>query len=175
MTYEMTKGDVLDIWFLGGEERSGHWCERLWDEVPSWKERARAIGLRRGWWPYGPNADLEMRFAMVEWAERHRMRYVETTTRACPHWVIGKRLGSHECPWWSPGVDEVWDHPSHWRSVVSDARVLLIQPYATEEMVRAEVEPVCNELGISYRIDPGWYGVGGLGTLGAVMEGQYRR
>jgi hypothetical protein len=47
--------------------------------------RGRKLGIEE--WPYGIDS-LTAREKMIEWAERHDLRYAETIGRQCPHWLI---------------------------------------------------------------------------------------
>lgn len=133
-------------------------------DTEAWQKRARRAGIVADRWPYGPNIDMDMRIALVNWAEQRKLKYLEGDSQMCPHWVAGKRRGIHQCEY--PVFMDWLDHPTRWRHTETRKRVLISQPYALREWYLPggqkfdEIEAMRKELSIRVVVEEetAWYG-----------------
>lgn len=123
------------------------------------------VGIaRQDDWPYGPNIDDAMRTKLVTWAETNDLRLVQTRNLPCPHWVIGKRPGWHDCEL-RKGANWL-DHVTLWRNRTTGGRMLLAQPYGLGRTDLHKLADLGDRLDV--RVHAGgtcWYGHGTTGVL----------
>lgn len=113
-------------------------------------------------WPYGPNIDVDVREALVAWAEPLGLRR-STQSRQCLHWLRGKR-----CPRrWEVGDDccrdtvPDGDHETTWTLADGKTPALILnQPYGHARRARAEIEALAeaDDLRVEFDEAGGWYG-----------------
>lgn len=128
-------------------------------------ERAEAIGIKHGRYPYGPNVYVDARLRMLDWAEENSLTYVPSERYACVQWLLGLPCRRARCYATTTGRRHWSDHLSGW---LRDGRpaVLVAQPY----VVTAEGEESLSYIGehplLSVERRPsGWYG-NGTGFVG---------
>lgn len=131
-------------------------------------DRARCLGLRRTrnpcccwgqhWaWPYGPNINVSMRLALLDWAEPQDLR--RARSRGCPHWPRNGRC----CSAWSACVGGYWtDHVTTWTQADGEPAVFLAQPYVLMDDDIAALRALDADPGLSVEVkaEGGWYGFG---------------
>lgn len=88
---------------------------------------ARAVGITRDSWPYGPNIDLSSRVRLVAWAKHRGLRAAQRSAPLCLKWLeegscrgCGTRSGhdefriDHMSGWTLDGIPAVIvNHPYH--------------------------------------------------------------
>jgi hypothetical protein len=106
-------------------------------------ERARAVGIKNNFWPYGPNVPehVQMRADLVNWAEREGLVVAEPSRR-CLHWLVGEY---RRCVALDYGdrrhyyaTDTTLDHATFWTRNGKPALVLA-QVYNVLEVAVAEI------------------------------------
>lgn len=160
---------LVGLRLLGDRIRCGAHAQpedvRLVDELD---RRGAAIGVPRAkgiaWWgrslawPYGPNVDVEMRARMLEWAEAHRLTYVDRPHR-CLAWLRASACRSSRC---RVAPHRAWmDHVTCWARG-GKPRVLVAQPYVLTPADTLELGVLGREPGlrVELRAEGGWYGFG---------------
>jgi len=130
--------------------------------------RGRELGIDQ--WPYGVYSHTEQA-QMLEWAESHHLRYVETDL-TCPHWLIRSRSSGIAGRYSKRGsyvYDDIHhaecrskyglDHVTCWTLNLRPA-VIVSQPYHLDENELRNLGALANE---DLRVDvhgDGWYGHG---------------
>lgn len=143
----------------------GHLCARHATPeqaglVAQLDRRAAAIGIPKtkdwAWgferaWPYGPNLYVEMRVAMLRWAEANQLKLTPQTKR-CLCWIRSGRRCDYRCARYR------WmDHVTGWQRAGKPA-LLLAQPYGVDISVLTDL---ANDSKLRvYTGGTGWYGHG---------------
>jgi hypothetical protein len=124
--------------------------------------RSRGVLTAPDNWPYGPNAEVESRRRMLDWANQFNLRHVDPS-HVCPRRVeVGYCRKGWQCP---DRVDgRGWsDHPTMWAARDSKETVVIVsQPYGLSEYDCAEAQAVAARHGLLAELRElgAWYGHG---------------
>lgn len=126
------------------------------------------VGIRRGFWPYGPNICQDSRNKLVEWA-LHEGLQIATPSARCIHWLTGeaRRCRALQDRFGHDGViDQMpeMDHPTFWTRDGEPA-LILAQPYSNPREEWIERMQLAWPVAVETTEWAPWYGYGTLGIF----------
>lgn len=135
--------------------------------------RGTAVGVKRNpdaWhgmaWPYGPNVQVPMRLAMIEWAEKHKLSLVYRQKLSCACWPTSSRVSKCDCG--PNGVkfapdSATWDHVTRWKARRGGRAVVVLQPYRISDEGWETLTRWNDREDVAVEVRPdSWYGIGTL-------------
>jgi hypothetical protein len=133
--------------------------------------RARAIGIKtQDSWPYGPNANADMRLALLGWAEHYNLRMANGFSRHKRITCYGRKIGSKKHDIYGETYGGLccrrgwFDHVTSWNRNGKPA-LLLSQPYSLSDNDIFDLRELRNRDHVIVRLDVGWYAAGGVSTF----------
>ncbi len=157
------------LFFGSGSGEAKWWCGRCQSSdqkelVSQLEVRAHGVLSRDAdgaEWPYGPNAYVQMRADLLDWADQHDLRAGNTRCSSGLHWLDQGRCAKQRCD----GRPGFYDHTTTWLSRATGRPALVFnQPY--RDVSPADLQEIIADYpSLSAEIGPeSWYGAGTSGV-----------
>jgi hypothetical protein len=132
--------------------------------------RARAIGIKtQDSWPYGPNVNVDMRLALLGWAEHYRLT-IATGYRHKRFLCYGRNSDGKKHDIYAETYGGLccrrgwFDHVTCWNRNGKPA-LILSQPYSLCDSDIFDLRELRKRDHVIFRLDVGWYAAGGVSTF----------
>ncbi|MFB6555186.1 hypothetical protein [Streptomyces sp. NPDC056405] len=157
------------LFFGSGIGEAKWWCGRCQsidqkELISSLDDHARGVLNRDAdgvHWPYGPNIYVQMRAALLDWADRHDLKSGNTGCSSGLHWLDRGRCAKRACQ----GRPGFYDHTTTWLSQTTGRPALVFnQPYM--QVDPADVWDSISEYpSLTAEVETeSWYGAGTSGV-----------